>query len=1345
MSATPLDNFIRESDALIKFATAFVEMRDDTHSVFTLEIRGREITSIWADIKPVYKECLKYLESSDLVDTTDVEAAESKYEATFNAYVNCLGTINEKLSNLQQKATMKPSSPDVNTAHSIDNTGHNMLLPPCDIDDFEGDFVSWPTFRDLFIAIYIKNLRLSNIERLCHLLKKTKCEAREIVSKCPHTNEGFDIAWKNLSDTYDNPRLLVNDQLKRLFGLPYLDKESSSELKLLQRGINGCLSAMSTYDIPTQNWDPILVFICIQRLPSLTVNLWEQSIKNKSAMSLWKELDKFLAERAMTLECVRDLRGPDNSTRPSGHKVKSHHTNASSSTNASENNSSASNRFCPLCKKQTHMLRSCLRFKQLSVSERFALVKKNNCCINCLSKVHMIRNCGSQHNCTICNKRHHTMLHREEPSTEPSEINAGASTSVSRTNNSIPVNSSLPNGYDNSINFGPSTSVSRTSNSIPVNSSLQSGSNANNSATGNITHGNNSATPFNRQVFHSAEHRSVLLGTAMVNLLHMGITYPVRALIDPGSEATFISERLQNRLKLPTNSTNARISGINQAVSATTRKICSIHIGSPLDSSRTLQTMALVIRDISGNLPSFTIPSYIKDYLPNIQLADVNFFDCRPVDILIGADLYPDILLGEIRRNILGSLLAQSTIFGWVITGPIEQSSIQVYSTKVDFSEEDTLNQNLLKFWELEETPKRKILSPFDKYCEENYKATTCRGFDGRYVVALPFKLEFPETLSLGTSRPSVMGQYLRNESSLERKPEIKETYDDVVREYLDLDHMRPVSSTTLHSCYLPHHPVMKPDSKTTKLRVVFNASHKTSNGISLNDCLYVGPTLQADLVLLILRWRLFRFVFNCDITQMYRQIRVDPTHTSFQRILFRNHRTEEVRDYELQTVTFGVNCAPYLAIRTLLQLADDTEKQYPLAAHILRDCMYVDDVLTGTHDISTAVIARDQLIAALSSAKFELRKWTSNEQTILDSIPLDHLVDAKLLEFVESSGSKTLGIQWNAQLDSFYFRVNPIPHKSGYTKREVLSTIAKLFDPVGWLSPVIIVAKIIMQRIWLDNINWDDKLPLATENEWKKFVSTYLEVNKIRIPRWVHYTPNSFVELHVFSDASEKAYAGVIYIRVRNSSGEIYSNMLTSKTKVAPIKSISLPRLELCGAVLASELLKTVLREIYIQIDHVYCWTDSTIVLSWLRKTPSTWTTFVANRVCRIQENVGNHNWYHVRSEDNPADLGSRGISPSELATNSLWWYGPEWLRREKNEWKISNLSSLDTDIECRVKTHASFFKDVTGNDIYEDILANYSHLDKALRIISYILRFFYNSHPSHKSGRNLYENFIK
>ena len=209
-------------------------------------------------------------------------------------------------------------------------------------------------------------------------------------------------------------------------------------------------------------------------------------------------------------------------------------------------------------------------------------------------------------------------------------------------------------------------------------------------------------------------------------------------------------------------------------------------------------------------------------------------------------------------------------------------------------------------------------------------------------------------------------------------------------------------------------------ESTTTKVRVVFNASSSTSNVVSLNDVLYTGPFLQTDLILLLHKWRLFKYVFNADIQKMSRQILVAPEHRTFQRILFRPDLNSDVKDYQLNTVTFGVNCAPYLAIRTMLQIAKDCENRYPIASHILVKNMYVDDILVGFHSIDEALKAKTELRKATSSAGFELRKWTSNHKMILADLPSDHLLHKDFLKFDDNSVAKTLGIRWNALTDVF-------------------------------------------------------------------------------------------------------------------------------------------------------------------------------------------------------------------------------------------------------------------------------------------------------------------------------------
>jgi len=464
---------------------------------------------------------------------------------------------------------------------------------------------------------------------------------------------------------------------------------------------------------------------------------------------------------------------------------------------------------------------------------------------------------------------------------------------------------------------------------------------------------------------------------------------------------------------------------------------------------------------------------------------------------------------------------------------------------------------------------------------------------------------------------------------------------------------------------YLPHHAVFKPDSTTTKVRVVFNASCSSSNGKSLNDILHPGPILQSDLTLQILKWRYFRYVFNADITKMYRQILVDPKHTPFQRILFRM-ANGEIGDFELNTVTFGVNCAPFLALRVLQQLAHDVRLQYPLASKVISDCMYVDDVLAGTHTREGAITTIAELRATLDSAGFPLRKWTSNSTGVLKDISKEHRLCADFLELEDSSTAKTLGIRWQAHTDEFFFMPSEVNLKDSYTKREVLSQISKLFDPAGWLAPFVIRAKIFMQEIWLKELEWDQPLPADLVSKWQEYLRSYPALREIRIPRWLQFQPQVKLQYHGFCDASERAYGAAIYVRIETSQ-KVTTQLLTAKTRVAPVKSLSVPRLELCGAVLLAELTSALLHNLPAAVFQSFYWTDSTIVLAWLNKPPCKWTAFVANRVAKIAQTTDAGKWSHVRSEHNPADLASRGVLPQELINNSLWWHGPEWLQLSK------------------------------------------------------------------------------
>lgn len=1265
--AALLRKFKRFASLFLEFESDYNAMSHADQTMFTVELRKEEFKALWSKVKTAYE---KYSVDGEGSEEEDIEA-NLLFKQCREAYICCAAQMGEMSQNFASRSVLTSTMHPTNHNFSQPLEGnrfsdHRMRLPPCTTEVFYGDYLSWPSFRDMFTAVYINCPSITLVEKLFYLRQNTQGEALEIVKKSQLTNEGFEIAWNNLKDRYENKRILVNSQLKVLFNLVSVRTESAQEIKRLQREINNCKSSLELHKINIDSWDPIFVYLCSTKLPTVTLSLWEQTVKDKTEISKWSDLDSFLTSRFQFLETVFDLthtnsinqheRLESTVTRPNK-RVTSYQTKVKTNS-------------CYVC-AQEHYLRYCPTFLRMNQEERFDAVKRHNLCLNCFSSNHKLGQCASNFSCSKCNMKHHSLLHKDSRKT------------TQMSNEIVP--------------DIPSTSQQAAQ---------------------------NVCSERNVQNCFTIVNKQVLLGTAIVNIVANGVIYTARALIDSGSQATFISEKLRRRLNLPSTRINAIVSGLNKALAGSTQELCNFIIRSPANPNFEIEVSGLVLPQLTGRLPSSTIRFPISYSFENLRLADPNFAQSGNVDILIGGDIYPQILLEGVRKNILDSLIAQNTIFGWVLTGPLQDCSLNSSTTYVSFCTEVSLDKQLEKFWKLEEIPQASITRPEDEYCEEFYQKTTKRLMNGRFMVSLPFKPQFLNGKGLGLSRQRACRQFFRNETSLIRKPHLKSIYDDVLCEYEALGHMRRIEQTKESdiSIFLPHHAVFKPESSSTKVRVVFNASSPTSTGISLNDTLYTGPVLQNDLVILILKWRFYRYVFNGDIEKMYRQIYLDEGHTRFQRIIFRKNPNEDIHDFELKTVTFGINCAPFLAIRTLLQLATDVEKELPLAAKILREMMYVDDALAGAHDIDLAIQARDQLIAALSSAGFSMRKWTANNENILKGLPPDHLHNEKFLEMEDESRIKTLGIRWNAKRDCFYFVVKPLKQKPNYTKREVLSAIASLFDPAGWLGPVIVVAKILMQQIWSDKTKWDECLSKQSDARWNQFISDYEFLNNIQLPRWIGFTPESILEIHGFADASEKAYGACVYARVVSVNGRIQTQLLLAKSRVAPLKTISLPRLELCGALLLANLMKTVNSELGLSRKDTkfYCWSDSKIVLAWIQKPPCSWATFVANRVSRIIDKVGKRNWRHVRSECNPADSLSRGIRPQDLADNSLWWHGPSWLHSESRDWEV--VSEIDFHTEEEVRKIQTFFSYV---DNFDDILLRFSSYSKALRVMAYVYRF--------------------
>ncbi|XP_036347998.1 uncharacterized protein LOC118757389, partial [Rhagoletis pomonella] len=751
-------------------------------------------------------------------------------------------------------------------------------------------------------------------------------------------------------------------------------------------------------------------------------------------------------------------------------------------------------------------------------------------------------------------------------------------------------------------------------------------------------------------------------------------------------------------------------------------------------------------------------------HLRGLALADPKYYQPKRIDLIIGADMIAQILEPETRIGHVNQPIAQKTHLGWILSGRINSDTPSIVTIRCHHSNLE-LEGLVRKFFENEHVPTSVPMSAQDQWCEDFFRSTYTRQANGKYLVRLPLKSLYDPNQTIGKSKQIALNRFHQLERRLQRNADLREQYEDGIEDYFRLNQIRPAMTTeeqhcsttkcnqlTVTSCVLPHHAVVKETSVTTKLRIVYDASSKTSNGRSLNDLLCTGPPLQNDLSAVILKWRLHRYVFLADIQKMYRCIDMNLEDSNYQRILWRN-KDGHVCEYCLTTVTFGTASAPYTAIRVLHQLAHDEKHRFPLAENILLHEMYVDDVLSGSDSIANARLLRDQLIAALKSAGMELRKWSSNTPELLHSIPYEHQSYDPAQQLNTNETIKTLGLHWQPNLDSFTFSVK-FAINSSATKRSVLSTIARLFDPLGFLTPITVAAKVILKEIWATKIKrdddhyvalgWDEELPPTINANWQRFVTELPQVKAISVPRWLHYSPQQqlqSVELHAFCDGSSSAYAAAVYLRLHYSKKDIYTHLVAAKSRVTPIGSLTIPRVELCGAVLALDLsnwVQNTLKPVYGKLP-VYFWSDAIIVLYWIHGDLNRWKLYVANRISKILSHSTPSQWRHVGTKENPADCATRGLSPTQLKDLELWWNGPRWLTQPKSTWPTCSINALDvgdTTLEekpAKVHIHAVV--------AISSFVQRFSSLKKLQRITAWMLRFYYNlqrkiNHEGPKGG---------
>ncbi|XP_071052130.1 uncharacterized protein [Onthophagus taurus] len=965
-----------------------------------------------------------------------------------------------------------------------------------------------------------------------------------------------------------------------------------------------------------------------------------RSIGNHRDPSTFDELEDFLMNRIHTLEAVENLQ--------SSRKVHSISTGSKVSSVKAHNASSPVN-GCVMC-NSAHYISSCPAYLSKSPAERQDFVISRKLCFNCLGS-HTVNKCRVSKRCRVCRKSHHTSLH-----------------DAPRRSTSTRIQSSVEPSKSGTV-FAPiQEQPSITANDLTVSNHL----------------------------LHSHHiHAPVLLATALVRIeSSRGHSVIVRALIDQGSEVSFITESLVQQLQLPRKSASILISGIGSQRTSISNGIVTIQLSSQFNPFLSFNEEALILPKLTAYLPQ-KYSAQLPIELLNLPLADSDISSSKRIDLILGVSLYSKILQNGVKRSSDGSLIAQQTAFGWILSGVLSnqsQSNFNPYGFQCSIDRE--FADLMQKFWMIEEESSSKpCLSTDEIDCEKHCVNSHSRESSGRFIVRLPFRKSPRE---LGNSYMIAVKTFSRSELRFARDESFKTAYSKFMREYLDLNHMRPVTvPIESPNFYLPHHGVIRESSTTTKLRVVFNGSQKTSSGLSLNDCLHTGPKLQSELV-----------DRKC--------IDVHQDDWQFQRIVWRENPSEPLLSYDLTTVTYGLSCAPYLAIRCIRQLAEEHVEEQPLGSSALFRDTYVDDIISGANDIDEVQELIFQLNRVLKAGGFLARKWISNVSEALAYVPSDLLSDTEALRVQDDNSPRALGILWNNSTDDFLFCFNNDDFDfRELTKRKVLSFIARLFDPLGWLSPIIVTAKIFMQNLWTCNLEWDEILPHDLSLQWNEYIKSFQTCPVIRIPRWLGITRDcSSIELHGFADASTSAFGAVVYLRVSRADDVRVS-----------LKRVTIPRLESCAAVLLVRLIKRVRATLDVNEVPTFLWSDSTVALSWICS-PSRWKDFVRNRVTEIQE-LSHVHWRYVPTKENSADLSSRGVSVTKLEAETLWWNGPSWLRSPPSEWPSLRTNSDAKEIPEARSIHTS--NTATAMKKGWDLKLKYSSLNKLLRVTAWCKRFFH------------------
>jgi len=1244
-------------------------------------------------------ESLKALDGQilELISDLDGESVEQDIEKEIDEADNINAELHKVILDINEvvrKRCTPPSSLKINTPPtsavqlSLPSKNVRVRLPKLEVLKFDGSVCKWQEFWDSFESSIDGNEGLSSVDKFSYLRGLLEGPAKSTIAGLSLTSANYGEALGLLKKRYGKKNVVERAHVKELIGLlPVFSDKDTQRLRRLYDSCETHYRGLLALGVDPRSYESIVVPSIMEKLPEsfrLTITRGSDFLEwtmMEMLKAFVKELE--LKEQHQTISTTKEQFSSKQESRQRGKEGNDRPATAAALLTQNDRNNKPSCAFC----LKNHAHEECQEVKDHKI--RKTLVYKYARCFRCLSKGHRARDCKISVPCKGCGGSHHTALCEGRSETTIKES---------------------ANHLANSKQGGTITKVALQTACALVKGPEREGR--------------------LRVLFDSGSHRSFVTSSA------------VRAL----------GMRVVRRELLS-------ISTFGQGPKETeSRDVVEINV-MPFRGGNVTQIEAYVVPKISS-IQNESVDVIKKDYpyLKNLWFSDVTSKVSKDsqIDILIGADYLWCFQGGRTVRGEPDQPVAVETKLGWVLSGPLKRCSgteeTQTAQANLVVDDSGELETNVHKLWDLEALG----ISERDEVHESFVDSIS---FDGnRYSVMLPWK-ESHEVLpsNYANSLARMKGQIRR----LKKEPEVLIEYDSIIKEQLKLGIIEKVVDLERaeNAHYLPHQAVIRRDAETTKVRVVYDASAKEGkNGTSLNDCLHVGPSLNPLLFDILIRFRCHKVVLVGDIEKAFLNIEVDKGDRDCLRFLWVEDVLQDnlkVVVYRFCRVVFGLNASPFLLNGTLrhhISLYEDADPEF---VRKMVDGFYVDDLVTGECAADRAYKLYEKARDRLAEGGFRLRKWKTNDRELkvsIDPQKQSGSTGSKVVRLDEeetyakatlglaaqgcAKSEKVLGVVWDSELDVIKFMLTPIADKAEGlvpTKRNVLSILAGVFDPLGVIGPVTVSMKMLFQDLCSRGFKWDEELTGEVSNRLKAWIEDLHRAKEITINRCVNrFTPGKVTKcyLHGFGDASKKAYCSVIYLVCHTDAG-VSVELLTSKTRVAPLKALSIPRLELMSAWMLAKQMRAVLGalESEVEITGTRLWLDSKTALYWIMNRGE-WKQFVQHRVNEILKLTSKKDWGHCPGESNPADLGSRGVIATKLKQSQIWWEGPSWLAGTLTDWPATTVTNKTLETSEEEKKSTVLIVNVEKPVGIKEVVSieRYGGLRKLIRVTAWVKRFVYN-----------------